>query len=84
MKFSLTKYAFKQWEGLDAKDKARIKDKLSYLINNPELLANQLRMVFNLSPSTHRLRIGSWRLLLMKQDNAYLILKIGQRKNIYL
>lgn len=83
MRFVFTNYAKKQFLKLDLKAQNRIKDKLTILKNDALLLNQNIRPVINLNPITHRVRIGSYRLLLKLEGESYIVLKLGHRKEIY-
>jgi mRNA-degrading endonuclease RelE of RelBE toxin-antitoxin system len=84
MKFVFTNHAKKQFIKLDQTTQKRIKDKLLILKQDKQLLEQNIKPVINLELIiTHRLRIGSHRLLLKEDSDNYIILKVGHRKNIY-
>lgn len=66
----------------------RITDKLG-LLKKHEDIFSLLKGVKDLEPATHRLRIGSHRLLLAlsgqkgSDDVDFLVLKVGHRKDVY-
>lgn len=82
--FTFTKHALKQFENLDQKTQNRLQEKLLELKNHPNIFS-VLLAVTNLEPATHRLRIGTHRLLLCheKGSSSFLVLKIGHRRDIY-
>lgn len=85
--FKFTNKARKDFTKLPLKGQERIKTKLTQLkIHNN--LGSILKPLDNLDPATHRLRIGSIRILLQANlkkdsDSKIIILKIGHRKDIY-
>ena len=84
MKFVFTNHAKKQFIKLDQTTQKRIEDKLLILKQDKQLLEQNIKPVINLELIiTHRLRIGSHRLLLKEDSDNYIILKVGHRKNIY-
>lgn len=83
MEFVFSNHAKKQFLKLDIKTQQRIKDKLLLLKQDKDLLKQNLKAVFNIKPITHRIRIGSHRLLLKEETENYIILKVGHRKEIY-
>ena len=84
MKFIFTNYAKKQFLKLDIKIQTRIKNKLLLLKSDKDLLKNNIKNIVNMQPITHRVKIGSHRLLLQKDSENYIVLKVGHRKNIYM
>lgn len=72
---------------LEKKDRERIIEKLKSLKEHPDILSI-LKKLVDFEPATHRLRIGSCRLILMlnkqnKSDFDFLVLDIGHRSEIY-
>jgi len=66
----------------------RITDKLVFLKTHEDIFS-VVRRLRELEPATHKLRVGSYRLLLglssQKKDLVeFLVLKVGGRKDIYL
>ena len=62
-----------------------IKEKLLILADNPEALKNNIKRLAA-DEDFFRLRVGSYRVILKKEDRRLLILivRIGHRKEIYL
>lgn len=65
----------------------RITDKLHELKTHPDILST-LKRLHHLEPATHRLRIGSYRLILelklqKKETFEFWVLDVGDRKDIY-
>ena len=83
MHFVFTNKSKKQFNKLDKQIQVRIKDKVVLYKHDEHLLKKNLKSVVNLLPITHRLRIGSYRLLLRDDKDGFIILKIGHRKQIY-
>jgi len=63
-----------------------IKAKLLILAENPEALKNNVRRIAGADELLYRLRIGSYRVIFKKDQNAFvvLIIRIGHRKSVYL
>lgn len=63
-----------------------IKAKLLILAENPEALKNNIRRISGTEEPLYRLRVGSYRVIFRKEQNALviLIIRIGHRKEIYL
>jgi mRNA-degrading endonuclease RelE of RelBE toxin-antitoxin system len=84
MKFHFSHLAEKQFHKLSPEIQKEIVKKLQEYKISPELFLLHLKTVKNFHPCSHRLRISDHRLLLEKlNDNDWLVLKIGHRKNIY-
>ena len=82
-KFTFTKKAEKQFVKLELATQERIIKKLQFYKTAPEILPF-LKSVENLEPATHRLRVGSHRLLLQYNwSKDIIILKVWERKSIY-
>lgn len=85
--FIFTAYAKKQLLNLSQVEQERILAKLVLLKNHPDIFA-VLRALVDFDPATHRLRIGSYRLILKLEqsqmnENLFLVLKVGHRKDVY-
>lgn len=63
-----------------------IKAKLLILAKNPEALKNNIRRITGTDLPLYRLRVGSYRVIFKKEEDALLIvvIRIGHRKEIYL
>lgn len=83
MRFAFTNKAKKQFKKLDKKTQERIKDKLTLLKQDKNLLDQNLKSVINLLPVTHRIRVGSYRLLLSEDNNGFIVLKVAHRSQVY-
>ena len=83
MRFVFTNKAKKQFTKLDKQAQERIKDKLTLLKQDQNLLDQNLKSVINLLPVTHRIRVGSYRLLLSEDDNGFIVLKVAHRSQVY-
>ena len=83
MRFVFTHKAEKQFGKLDRQTQDRIKDKLILLKQDNNLLNQNLKPVINLSPVTHRIRIGSYRLLLSEDKDGFIVLKVAHRRVVY-
>ncbi|MFA5792664.1 MAG: type II toxin-antitoxin system RelE/ParE family toxin [Candidatus Gracilibacteria bacterium] len=85
--FIFTVYAKKQFLSLAQVDQNRMLAKLAVLKKHPDIFA-VLRSLIDFYPATHRLRIGSYRLILKLEpaqtgENTFLVLKVGHRKDVY-
>ena len=83
--FVFTKQAQKQFRKLDNRIQNQIREKLLILKQDLQLLSKNIKPLADMNPISHRLRIGSYRLLL-SFDNAaqtYIVLKVAHRKNVY-
>ncbi|MBT4123467.1 MAG: type II toxin-antitoxin system RelE/ParE family toxin [Candidatus Ruthia sp.] len=83
MRFVFTNKAKKQFTKLDKQAQERIKDKLTLLKQDKNLLDQNLKSVINLLPVTHRIRVGSYRLLLSEDNNGFIVLKVAHRSQVY-
>ena len=83
MRFVFTHKANKQFNKLDGQTQARIKEKLQLLKQDKELLSTNLKSVVNLLPVTHRIRVGSYRLLLSADERGFIVLKVAHRSQVY-
>ncbi|KKU80226.1 MAG: hypothetical protein UY05_C0011G0008 [Candidatus Peregrinibacteria bacterium GW2011_GWA2_47_7] len=85
--FIFTKYAKRKFTKLPLGIQKRIVVKLTALKKHEDIFSI-LRPLHNFEPATHRLRIGSYRLILeLKADKKsapeFLILDMGHRRDIY-
>jgi mRNA-degrading endonuclease RelE of RelBE toxin-antitoxin system len=81
--FVFTNKAKDQLEKLEKPIREQILAKLTLLKAVPRL-ETYLKALKDFAPATHRLRIGSYRIILSRQKNSlWLILKIGHRREIY-
>ena len=80
--FVFTKYWEKTFNSLTIENKERIINKLKSLksCNN---INQYIKIVYNLSPATHRMRIWNYRILLNIEWCNINIFKILHRKDIY-
>jgi mRNA-degrading endonuclease RelE of RelBE toxin-antitoxin system len=82
--FVFTKYAEKQFNKLEIRIQNQIKNKLKILKKNKLLLNQNIKHLVNMSPITHRVRIGSYRLLLsFNEKKMYIVNKVAHRRDIY-
>ncbi len=83
--FVFTKQAQKQLLKLDIRIQNQIKQKLLMLKINKPLFSQNVKNIANMHPITHRIRIGSYRLLLYFDANkkTYIVLKLAHRKEVY-
>jgi mRNA interferase RelE/StbE len=63
-----------------------IKAKLLMLAKNPEALKNNIRRIVGTDEALYRLRVGSYRIIFKKEEDALviIIIRIGHRKEVYL
>lgn len=82
--FVFTKKAEKSFLKLPGSVQSRVVGKLKDLKNHEDIFSI-LKRLYHLEPATHRLRIGSYRLILEQkgQGTTFWILDVGDRKNIY-
>jgi mRNA-degrading endonuclease RelE of RelBE toxin-antitoxin system len=85
--FVFTKYAEKRFLKLPKSIQKRIIDKLKELKSHEDIFSI-LKLLNHFEPASHRLRIGSYRLILelknqKEMDCEFWILDIGHRKDIY-
>ena len=83
--FAFTKQAEKQFNKLDLRIQNQIKEKLKIFKVNDLLLSQNIKYIVNILPITHRIRIGSYRLLLSfdESNKIYIINKVKHRREIY-
>ncbi len=83
--FVFTKQAQKQFAKLDERIQSQIKQKLLILKEDVQLFNNNIKPVVNMHPISHRVRVGSYRLLLFfnKKTKHYIVLKVAHRRQIY-
>lgn len=69
---------------LQKKYQILIREKLIYL-KAPETFQVNVKVLHDLAPATHRVRVGSYRILLQCDfvTGEHLILKVAHRKGIY-
>jgi len=81
--FEFSVSAKKVFIKLELKRQERIINKLKSLKDHPNI-SQVLGTLTDFSPATHRLRIGSFRLILeQKSAKKFLILDLGHRRSIY-
>ena len=79
--FVFTNKAKKRFEALPNPVQERIVNKLTEYKAVSKL---PMRLLKDMNPATHRLRIGVYRLILKKQSaTEFLVLDVGHRKDIY-
>ena len=63
-----------------------IKAKLLILAKNPEALKNNIRRLSGADEALYRLKVGKYRVIFKKEEDALviLIIRIGHRKEVYL
>ncbi|MCF7830743.1 type II toxin-antitoxin system RelE/ParE family toxin [Candidatus Gracilibacteria bacterium] len=75
--------AKKTFEHLELDIQHRIKTKLQFLKEHPDIFCVILPLA-HFPPATHKLRVGDYRLILEKvADERFLVLDIGHRREIY-
>jgi len=87
IEFIFTKKSEKHFLNLPESVQLRIKKKLTVLKEHGEIFS-ALKRLHDFEPATHRLRIGSYRLILelrsqTKDEIVFWILDVGDRKSIY-
>ncbi len=85
--FVFTKYAEKGFRKLPVSVQKRILDKLKLLKGHPDIFS-VAKVLHDLKPATHRLRVGSYRLILELKEQKkgqiiFWILKAEHRRNVY-
>lgn len=85
--FVFTKYAEKQFRKLPMSVRNRIISKLKLLKEHPDIFS-VVKVLNDLVPATHRLRVGSYRLILelkqqKKEQVVFWILKAQHRRDVY-
>ncbi|MEN8152970.1 MAG: type II toxin-antitoxin system RelE/ParE family toxin [Acidobacteriota bacterium] len=77
--------AVKDLQRIDPPFQKIIKEKLTILAENPEVLKNNI-IALKGEEKLFRLRVGSYRVIFSKEENELIILiiRIGHRKEIYL
>ncbi len=80
--FSFTKKSKIELDKINIEDKERILSKLRQLKSVPNIYSF-IKSIYNLEPSTHRIRIWNYRLLICIENSDIIILKIGHRREIY-
>ena len=85
MKFIFSKIAEKQFYKLDNTIQLLIIEMLTIYKTDEARFSNAIKGLRNLSPATHRIRIGNYRLICEIHENRGTcdILKIGHRKDVY-
>ncbi len=86
--FIFTKNAEKAFRVLSQEVQERILKKLKHLKTHPDLFS-LLKSLHNFAPATHRLRVGSHRIILelkeqKKADLEFWILDVDDRKKVYM
>lgn len=85
--FAFTKYAEKAFLKLTKKAQERILNKLRELKFHDDIFS-VLKKLANFEPATHRIRIGSYRLILELKlqkgdDLEFWVLDVAHRKDVY-
>jgi mRNA-degrading endonuclease RelE of RelBE toxin-antitoxin system len=83
--FVFTKKAEKTFRKLPEDAQERIIKKLKELHAHPDIFS-VLKNLHNFEPATHRLRIGSYRLILELQTQKppkFWVLEVGDRREVY-
>lgn len=85
MPLIFTNAAEKQFKKLSAEVQDYLKSKVKEYQSKEDLLRQNLKIVKNLEPATHRLKLGNYRFLLeiKEEDQTFRVFKVGHRKNIY-
>jgi len=67
---------------LEASIRQRIEEKLKELRGYHD--ERSISMLHDAAPATHRLRVGDYRLILMRKDNdSFFVIDVGHRSKIY-
>lgn len=85
--FTFTTQAEKIFKRLPKEAQQRILKKLKSYNEHQDILS-VVRILYNFTPATHRLRIGNYRLILELRENtdklvSFTVLDVGHRKDIY-
>lgn len=85
--FIFTKSAYKEFSKLPDDVKERIEKKLKRLKSHQDIFSI-LKHLHNFEPASHRLRVGSYRLILelrhqQNKDCEFWVLDLGDRKDVY-
>ena len=81
--FIFTEKSKKEYFKLDEKIQVQIREKLEFL-KSISKIETSLKQLKNLNPATHRLRVGSFRLILKRESSeVWVVLKIGHRREVY-
>jgi mRNA-degrading endonuclease RelE of RelBE toxin-antitoxin system len=85
--FEFSKYSKKKFLSLPKSLQKRVEIKLVSLKKHDDIFS-VLKRLHHYEPATHRLRVGSFRLILKlerqeKEDVDFLVLDLGDRKEIY-
>jgi mRNA interferase RelE/StbE len=77
--------ALEDLQKIDRAHQKIIKAKLLILAENPEALKNNIRRVAGTGDPLYRLKVGSYRVIFRKENDALIILiiRIGHRKSVY-
>jgi mRNA interferase RelE/StbE len=78
--------ALEDFRKIDRAHQKIIKAKLFILAENPEALKNNIRRISGTDERLFRLRVGNFRVIFKKDEEALvvLIIRIGHRKEIYI
>ncbi len=81
--FEFTRFAEKKFLKMEKSVRERILEKL-IILKQQEQIDAVLKPLANFEPATHRLRIGSYRLILQRISSVhFLVLDVGNRSDIY-
>ena len=80
MDFIFTKDSEKQFLKLDSVVQLKIRKKIEKI---KQWESYHLKLLVNMLPFTHRLRVDDYRLLLRQCDEWYEVLKVGHRWSVY-
>ncbi|MEA1879265.1 MAG: type II toxin-antitoxin system RelE/ParE family toxin [Campylobacterota bacterium] len=77
--------AKKEFKKLDNVAQKRIKEKLTLLVENPELLKNNIKPLKGIHQGLFRLRINQYRIVFQIKDDELIItiVRVGHRKEVY-
>ena len=82
MEVIFTERALRDWRGLDRATREQLRKKLYFYAKQNDLLvfAEKLR---DSSLGEYRFRIGDYRVVFDRSDDAIFVLRVGHRKDIY-
>jgi mRNA-degrading endonuclease RelE of RelBE toxin-antitoxin system len=81
-KFIFTKNWEKSFTNISLENRNRIITKLKSL-KNVDNIFHYIKIIYNLEPATHRMRIWNFRLLISIEWNTIFIYKVWNRGDIY-
>ena len=82
IEFQFTNKAKKEFDQLNYVAQNRVIKKLTALKNHSNIMSI-LKNIYGIKNVSHRMRIGNLRLLILHDNNKFIINKIGYRQNFY-